>query len=80
MYINNATYQVSVLAISYLKSIGIRSAGENWYRCITSRMLRNFYQINHAASALLSISIILLLQCGHLRSFESFDLVVAYQC
>ena len=35
-------YQVSVSAISYLKSIGIGSAGENWYRCITRRMYEDF--------------------------------------
>ena len=38
--INNGMYQVSVLAryraIFCLKSIGIGSVGENWYRCITS--------------------------------------------
>ena len=35
--VNNAMYHVSVSAISYLKSIGIGSAGENRYRCITSK-------------------------------------------
>ena len=42
-----------VSAIFYLKSIGIRSAGENWYQCITSsyKYITVMLTVNSSSSA-----------------------------